>query len=499
MMKFLLEFWKFLVRLCRRKAVKPLVWLKKKEPIHIRVGIDFGTAFTKVAYRELTRNWVKPILFNHRLLSCPQFCLPSVAAIDEQRNLLLGIEAAQLLEGKEWDFGLRRFKVVVAGKYDKSFCDPSSEFAFYQYLKHGFGDDSLVSPEMVTAIYLAYVMNQSRDHLQNLLEYLETKLDLEFNICMPIDYLQNNPVKEAFEKIFAWAELIEHSLRIQKEGFNLLQEAKNLESKASYQPKNPETRVFAVPEAVAQVSSYFASLGKKQGIQALIDFGAGTTDISIFNLTDDRFDERERARFYAAGNIPKGTVSIERIIASCLQNTTGQLPNTNEVLKTLIELTRRENYAEYNENQELDVKIRNELKLLWENTRDIWWNAYSHLRQETCWYEVPLFICGGGAKLRYVLDIFSRPWWDHIQIQRRYQGYKIHTLPVPDNYNEFENKASFERMAVAYGLSYSSWLDFNEYVLPKDATDDTPPPLPVRSYASADGRLYPTTDWLGRR
>jgi len=45
-----------------------------------------------------------------------------------------------------------------------------------------------------------------------------------------------------------------------------------------------EKRVFAVPESVAGIASYLISLRQHTGLHALIDFGAGTTDLSICNL-----------------------------------------------------------------------------------------------------------------------------------------------------------------------------------------------------------------------
>ena len=72
-----------------------------------------------------------------------------------------------------------------------------------------------------------------------------------------------------FLNILAWAELIDREWQ---------------------KSSDPDARVFAVPEAVAQVACYFSSLQRESGLHAIIDIGSGTTDVSIFNL-QDRFHD----------------------------------------------------------------------------------------------------------------------------------------------------------------------------------------------------------------
>ncbi len=100
---------------------------RRKEKFHIWVGLDFGTSATKIVHSPVGgKGKVSPILFNHNLPHYPSYCLPSLAAFDDTGKLLLGSEAARFLAKKPWDSGLRRFKVIVAGKYDKSFDDQIS-------------------------------------------------------------------------------------------------------------------------------------------------------------------------------------------------------------------------------------------------------------------------------------------------------------------------------------------------------------------------------------
>ena len=139
--------------------------------------------------------------------------------------------------------------------------------------------------------------------------------DLTFNICMPIDHIENNRVRTIFEDLFAWAEAIEISWQGQGDSFDIL--------KASYECEGVshdiDSRVFAVPEAVAEVASYLSSLRRREGLHAVIDFGAGTTDVSIFRLAETAGEMI--SYWYAARNIPRGTANIERMVAQYITAT----------------------------------------------------------------------------------------------------------------------------------------------------------------------------------
>ncbi|MDA3833335.1 MAG: hypothetical protein PF495_08055 [Spirochaetales bacterium] len=127
-------------------------------------------------------------------------------------------------------------------------------------------------------------------------------------------------------------------------------------------------------------------------------------------------------------------------------------------------------------NKQLRAIILNEISSLRDSKEyyQTWGSAYKHLKKQTKWEKVEIFLCGGGANLPHVEDVFSRPWWKNIQT-----NYAVGRLPTPDDYDAGESTAPFERMAVAYGLARPS-PEFEDYILPAEVGDHTPPPLPVR-------------------
>ena len=450
---------------------------RKLEKVYLQVGLDFGTSSTKVMFSQIGRRGTRVISFNHDLPNYPSYCLPSLAAIDDRGQLLLGTEAAKWLLNKGWDYGLQRFKVIVAGELNNDFRDFATENNYKKYcIDHNCSD--VLKPDRVTAIYLAYVMIEARKMIESYQEYKDVELDIAFNICMPIDYIERNSVKVAFEKTFSWAEAIENAWRINRHDFDIL--------KISYDTKNNECimdrRVFAVPEAVASIASYLVSLRKREGLHALIDFGAGTTDVSICNLFVPY--EESKSYWYSARNIPQGTVMIERIIAShiksCHDNSFCTYSDVNDYLNNL------------NDSRFIDAdstriksKIYNILQAL-KNSGDYyktWGLAYRHLTKETAWEKVEVFVCGGGAKLPYIEKVFSEPWWEKINA-----CYPVSRLPIPNDYDDNGSAAPFERMTVAYGLTRPI-PELETYVLPSEAPDHTPPIIRAKERDRDD--LYP--------
>ncbi|MDO9517209.1 MAG: hypothetical protein Q7J10_04070 [Methanosarcinaceae archaeon] len=447
----------------RKDFISPLI-RKKAEKAHIQVGLDFGTSSTKMIYSQIGRRQFRVINFNHDLPNYPQYCLPSLAAINNSGNLLLGIPAARQLLDQEWDSGLNRFKVIVAGKYDNKFRESITENKFYEYLKSHDYDKSF-TPERITAIYLAYAMNEARRIIEGYPEYKDVELDISFNVCIPIDHIENNEVQPVFEKIFSHAEMIEKEWRQKSPGFDPIKASYDLENKPTIADR--DKRVFAVPEAVASIQSYLVSLRKQEGLHAVIDLGAGTTDVSIFNLFMPAGDSV--SYWYAARNIPKGTINIERVIASYLTDLNCSSPCTCSDLFTCLSNLRDSS----KENNTIIPAVFNEIRAIKKSDEyyQTWGSAYLyHLKKSSAWNNVEVFVCGGGSNLPYIEEVFSVPWWNSLKEFR----YNVSPLPTPFNYETEGINAPFERMAVAYGLAHPL-PEFGGYVLPQEAPDDTPP------------------------
>lgn len=472
----------------QKMTQQSLIRRSAPEVSRIQVGVDFGTSATKVAYWKLGDNYRHALLFKHSLACYPQYCLPSLAALDDEDRVLLGIEAARYLEKRAWDEGIRGMKVLVSGNYNCDFQDQELVMQFENAIKAHSKISCEFSPETLTAGFLAYTFRTIRDLIEKKEEFKNKNIDLAFNVGIPIDHIEENPIRDAFEKILAWAEIIERKWPRSRTTIEW-DEVRDLEHEALYERtdgylrKDPTARVFLVPEAVAESIAYLKSLRRRKGIHALVDLGAGTTDVSIFHVTDVKTSDP--VYWYAARNVPCGGLNIERLISNHL--TKKGIPSELEVAKTLKQIVI--NGSSGGLSQEIMSAVEIEIRKIWRSTLPVWSKAYAHHKKQSFWErnKVQVILSGGGSDLPYAEDIFSKSWMDG------WGPYGIHTLPVPGDF-----KASayvpFYRMSVAYGLTIPV-PELGDTTLPSDSPDTTPPPPPMWE-APGDG-YYPTDGWFG--
>ncbi|MBI4699248.1 MAG: hypothetical protein HY758_10200 [Nitrospirae bacterium] len=429
---------------------------QRKEKLRFQVGIDFGTSSTKIAYAQLgvRGKRVRPVLFDHNLPHYPPFALPSVAAFDQNGKLQMGIEAARYLSDKSWDTGFRRIKVVVAGKYDDSFYDEVTCELYQKYLLRSGMDH--IEPEHFTVLYLAHAIHCARTAIMN--KFPSSDIDIAFNICSPIDHIQNNKFKPVFERIVAAAENVESQWRDGGRLESLLDAVVLKYNETLYRPHDEATRVFVIPESVAEIASYLVSLQARNGLHAVLDFGAGTTDLSIFNLYGIETDETT-TYWYAARNLPRGAQRIELIIKRYIQRD-GIVVSDKDISHALNNLKKFDG--------EIIRDIRHELFELWEETLPVWKEAYVHNPYQPEWFEnkVHIFTCGGGAKIPSINEIFRQSWISG-KVMYGSKFHPIKTLPMPEDYDSVNNRAPFDRLSVAYGLTIPQPV-LGKYILPRD-------------------------------
>src|SRR5689334_12439608 len=72
------------------KEVKPK---QKKTPLYINLGIDFGTSFTKVCYRDVGREASGIVDFSSQHSSWPDALIPSLIRLGPSGKILAAIPA----------------------------------------------------------------------------------------------------------------------------------------------------------------------------------------------------------------------------------------------------------------------------------------------------------------------------------------------------------------------------------------------------------------------
>ncbi|NMC34450.1 MAG: hypothetical protein GYA36_18665 [Veillonellaceae bacterium] len=450
----------------QRKPITP----RPSREIKIWVGIDFGTSFTKLAYRVLGgAGKVLPL----NLGSNPQmpYAVPSLVAFEGGR-ILFGDEADRFLRNRPWYEGARYLKVLFAGDINPTFLDREMKERFDRYCEGQQVDQAILEPGYMVAAFLGHTIRRIRQHLGRTFDHEQS---INFNVCIPIDTYEMADVRAGFQRAINVAEAIERK-------WNGQRAIELLESAASIWGKTPEveiadSRVHLVPEAVAQMASYVNSLAAENKIHGVIDFGAGTTDFSIFNLCEDA-EEDKCAYWYNAVTFPGGMAKIENRIATWNREK-GRNLNSSELQSAMEGILKM--------GPEIQAIVRAELQHIWKEARfPAWGTAFKKRRRGSEWHKdkVKVFVCGGGSRIPYVREIFERCWYCD-----EWGPYEVTALTAPSDFEG--NPKDFPRLAVAYGLTIPR-PELAKYVLPKDCPDQTPP-LPPLYRPEPLGAVYDDT------
>lgn len=247
---------------------------ERSAPMTVRVGVDFGTAFTKVAIR---------------------------AGVD-----LVPVEWSAVT-GDDSETG----RYVVPGFVVRA---PDGEFCWRRLTEADIrgnlklpvieGAGSNECP-IATVAYLALVIRYARAFLYRNAEIgrklVGRSLRWELNIGCPTEPHENPKVVDVFRRIARTAWLLAAEDRLAEQdvlaAWSLADSAIDLESEPG-----------VVPEFVAQIAGYLGSPQVKEGLHALIDVGAATLDVATFNivLRNDRASPPRIPIFFSAVR-PLGT------------------------------------------------------------------------------------------------------------------------------------------------------------------------------------------------
>jgi len=450
-----------------KKRLEPIT-AKKAERLLIWAGVDFGTSFTKVAYRVLGGNRrVFPAAVSPN--SEMPYALPSLLAFDG-RKVLYGDAANFFLRDKPWNDGVRYLKILFAGDVDEEYRDDDLDARFREYCDSQVLNMELLKPGYMVAAYLAWVFRRIKNCLGKKFE--ANNITYNFNVCLPIDTFEKENVRREFQRAINAASALEKDWDGEN-GLWLLEKAAALwDCTAASEPDG--STVHLVPEAVAQMASYVNSLSAENKIHGVIDFGAGTTDFSIFNLCED-VEEGKCAFWYNAITFPGGMERVESSVARLFEKRDAPLdyPKLQSVMANIAR-----------EKQEIRQEVKEQLETIWEKSRfPAWGAAYKKRKQGSEWKrnKVKVFVCGGGSGLPYVKEIFGRSWYED-----SWGPYEVVSHFSPSDFGG--RPEDFSRLSVAYGLTFPR-PELQKYVLPKDCPDQTPAPLP--RMADPDGSWGP--------
>jgi len=257
------------------KQPSPQMKLTEARPLRryertLVVGVDFGTSSTKVVWQDLSENYFELFRWRPDLKGLESVLFPSTVCV-RAGTLIFGDSAPG--DGDIW---LPSIKLCVLCSQNASVCrcDGSVASCGQILLPEIIGR---VPAAAVASLFLGYVFQQVEERLKQ--TFPNDELILIWNIGCPMDHL------DAVDSKSSWEKMVGVAMQLRGRVYNpaameLLNEVS--ERMGTFLP--PVDRSFFIqPEGMAAVKAFLESpRGPEEKTYAIVDVGAGTTEVSFF-------------------------------------------------------------------------------------------------------------------------------------------------------------------------------------------------------------------------
>lgn len=406
------------------------------ELLYINLGIDFGTSFTKLCFRDIGRDLSEVVTFTDGQVNLDEALLPTKIAILADGTLRAGLTRA------EWAALEQPIKTSI--KYIKmrlADLDISQESDRWR-LDRLPELDRLETVENLCAYYLSRVITRAQSWIRHNKPDLvkNQKIEWSANVSVPVEYC-DSPASARFEKVLSLAWLL--SNEPQTELFTLESLGKRLNQLRSRIADNP-IDCHAIPEISAEVWSCLNSREFDDGFYVFFDVGCGTLDGVAFRYWRD--EGEPKVDFYSASVKPLGVSAISQCLANELNLPAKQVRRFifNSQNSRLSQLKSSQSHKQI---QQLVGRVVMEGRQRHGNHRPVFKNLV---------FEQGLSILiggGGGLTSFYKTAILDT----HSDFQHKSAGipsYIQKDVPTPKDLSmNGLTSDEFHRFAVAYGLS----------------------------------------------
>lgn len=404
----------------------------------LTIGLDFGTAFTKVVIGETRTSYAVP--FGLKSSENP-YLLPCILYIDDS-----GTCALQPL---------------------------GNSFNAISDLKMKLLDGTAAEQDLIKMVaFIALVFRHTRLWLfdKHRTTYEGRSLDWNVNVGVPTDSYHQEQLVKTYQRITksAWALSVipdAVSIHAANQIFTSVSNGSYLlpERFAGLGERLIHKDAFGLfPEFVAQVAGYVRSPLRKSDLHMMVDVGAGTVDISIFNVHEA--DGDDIFPIFAKAVKPFGTHFLMKHRENKLPSGVNvkwsvhdRTPSQGEFLQKVNIPMKQLNEIDNNFTMDIGSTVRDLLK----HTKE---KRYPRSPRWQC--GVPTFLCGGGGKVDVYSELIGRfENSNHtykIKIEKLPQPQRLSAPLLPDN--------SYDRLSVAYGLSHNA-MDIGSIIQASEVKD----------------------------
>jgi hypothetical protein len=236
------------------------------------VGVDFGTSSTKVIWQDLSDNHFELFKWDPSEQGLAAVLLPSAIVI-RGSAVHFGLSDREAGEG---DIRLSSIKLCVLCRSNPSICRCGSSL-----VRNGLvclpGQMAAYPASAFACLFLAHVFHVVERRLEA--RFPDDGLLLLWNIGCPMDYL-DEARKIEWEKMVGLAMELRRQVSSPSDVVLLTEVASRLNSFVVAPPE--ERNYFVQPEGLAAVKAFLESPHAESKTYAIVDVGAGTTEVSFF-------------------------------------------------------------------------------------------------------------------------------------------------------------------------------------------------------------------------
>lgn len=401
----------------------------RRETTDLIIGLDFGTAATKVVVRSpyLPGQRARAISFERLGHQSSPYLLPTRFRLGHDGTIRLGGNLPGV-----WQTNL---KVALL--------DPEKS-------QNGAKENS--DPLSRASAYLALVMREARERYLRAEQEIYRRFDIRWavNVGIPSSGYDDQTIRADFLLVarLAW------QLSWQEGAINLGQ-VSDLIRRRHEGNKDADLPVAVIPEVVAQAVGYARSPLRDTGLHLLMDVGASTLDVCGFVLRpaegQDCYDLL--------------TATVDRLgVLELHQQRLGALKcmPQNKQFKDFDPLTPLpESFADYHPGcscgaNDIDPSFR-------ANVARVITRHLATLKKRRDPYSdkwksgLPLFVCGGGGMMSFFQEAATLADREFRKVMIAERA-KLRTLPKPIGLvNQDIDESLFHRLSVAYGLSFDTF------------------------------------------
>lgn len=450
------------------------------------VGIDFGTSSTKSMYRDLTTRKCWTIAFDHKVPGYSPFCLPSTVRA-HRGKLWFGVDASRSPSGSRV---FRSFKVCLACQFGGFSCrgcyrdDHGDEKPGTFVVKGASGGDEILTAFDLVALYLGHVLGLILDRIEANLG--RGKVNPIFHMAAPLSYQENRATRQAFHRALEAGRMLAGKVSNPIE----VDEGKELVAAIGGEdlpiPAEEDRSTALLAETVAAITSLVRSRRAARGHYAMVDVGAGTTDVTFAWLPEPA---RQEICFYSALTGVVGGDDIEAAVLAAANGGKGGAGaggvGAEDVRRNWSRAIRSLGLDDASVKDACDGRLGS----IHEVVRRAFGIAYLKEPSQRCWKLLDVLLLGGGVCNPLVSEKLTdtKPRDDLIGGMRTRRLVVEEACKIDGPASAAELRESQHLLVVAHGLSHHPF-DAPDYVRPEDVEplmlrdDKWEPPNPDEIY-----------------